>query len=1416
MLKVKLFVFFLICVFNSHSQNAVGFEHLSTENGLSQNDVNTIYQDELGYMWFGTHDGLNRYDGYKFTVFKPEPNNPKSISSILVWDIAPNKGGDFWVATTGQGLNYYHSSTENFTRFKHNKEDSSSLASDHVSSIFKDSKNRLWIGTNQGIDVIDTTKPLDSVTFKHLEIKIPNYLSKESTNYYCIFEDSNNQIWAGGNQGLFKLTKNQKGEDFFKLVNHLIGLPNMPVRSLAEDNLNRLIIGSGGGLYSYYPYGIAQRVRWLSGGFFKKIITDNNYIWGAKTDGLLYYKTGKRKDPPVLINNFRYNPNNPATSLSNNLVSSLYQDRSGIVWVGVDGGGVNKFNPEIKQFKLIQKTGAPNSLTGNNIRTIFEDSNKTLWIGTEGNGLNMQRYGENENHFTSIGSSQFAFDLSEITIAGKKKLLIGSQGSIGLFELDITDPKKEFTNKDVKQLSNISSSVFSVLTDSSKNIWIGTYNSGVHRWLATDVPGEYKKDNLFYNIHQKNSISNDIIRDIIEDEQGNIWFATAKGLSKLPKDEINKKNPQFIVYKNNPDDAFSLSYDYILTVFQSKSGDIWLGTFGGGLNKLVTTKDNKVKFISFSEKQGLPNNVVKSILEDNHGNLWLSTNKGLSKFNIEDKTFKNYDVNDGLQSHEFGEVAAFKRKNGEMLFGGVNGFNKFFPEKIKDNSTLPETVITNFSIFNKPVGIGKEIGNRVILKQSINNTKKIDLKYKENSFSFEFASLHYAAPSKNQFAYKLEGFDKDWIYTKADMRFATYTNLESGLYTLKVKASNNDGIWDETPVELQINVTPPFYRTNLAILIYIMLFIMGLFAFRRFTIIGSSKKHKLELDVLEKGQQEQIQQLKLEFFTNISHEFRTPLTLIKGPIEYLLKKGPNVKPEKAKEQYQLMLKNTDYLLRLVNQLLDYRKMDKGKMELTVSQTNIVEFIREIGEPFQFLSSKNNINFNIKSEAELITTWIDPDAIEKVINNLLSNAFKFTPKGGSISLNIFRGQNFEVPDGFKTKIDKANYTIIQVKDTGKGIPKNKLDLIFERFYSEKGSKKSKYEGSGIGLSFAKKLIELHQGSIDVVSNATDGSNFIIWIPRYKETYENINGIGFRDATETYAHLNQLNEDSHAIGLIDEIVEKNISKTRSKLPALLIVDDSADIRLIIRNGLEDLYDIYEAENGERGFELAKKILPNVILTDVLMPVMGGIEFCDKLKNAQETSHIPVVMLTAKISQEWEIEGLKTGADAYIRKPFNMEVLELKLNNIVKQRDKLRKRFNREITLQPKEITVTSVDETFLKKAIEIVEKHMMNTEFSVEFLVKEMNLSRSNLYLKLKELTGLTSGEFIRNIRLKRAVQLLKNSDLSVKEIMYMTGFNTASYFSKCFKKQFGVIPSKFIRNEESSSKEEDQEEKNKPK
>ncbi|NIJ44534.1 signal transduction histidine kinase/ligand-binding sensor domain-containing protein/DNA-binding response OmpR family regulator [Wenyingzhuangia heitensis] len=1390
--SLALLLLLLTCVTNIWAQAPYNFDRITTRNGLSQSDINTIHQDKKGFMWFGTHDGLNKFDGYDFTTYKPNINNKKSIGSNLIYKIISDKDDNLWIGTTGKGVDFFDKSTGEFHHIKHDKNDPNSLSSDYVNSIFIDNKDNLWVGTANGLNVAslkNKQKPLKFTSYNLVNGKINSSLYMSSI--YSIYQDKQNQIWVGSSKGFFMLSRDSMGEIYFKCINEQIGLPYGPVNSIIEDQFGKLLIGSGMGLYVYRSKPTLKKVKQLYSGFISVVVVDkNNNIWAGSNYGLVTYKNNDKNRYPVKDYHYLYNPKNDK-SISKNVIKSIHIDKTGIIWIGTQGGGINKIDTSRKGFRVIKNNLDPKSLSYDNVRAFYEDEQQNLWIGTEGGGVNIALKNSNYQSFIKINNFRKCFVITKLK--SQNKILFGTESNPGLYELDLSKVKDltKITKNDIKEVSEITNSVFSILEDSSQNLWIGTYNNGLHRWLKKPDGSGYIKDNLVHNENNSDGLSNNIIRKIYEDSEHNIWFGTADGLSKLPKSQINALNPKFINYKNIPTDKTSISHNYILEITESSNHELWIGTLGGGINKLITPlNQNIAEFTNYSEDDGLANNVIKGILEDSANNMWISTNKGLSRFKPEEGIFKNYDVNDGLQANEFQELAAIKRKNGELVFGGINGFNVFYPKTIIDNPYKAKAVITQFSISNQPVHRGQEFNGRVLFNKMIHETDLLELKHNENSFSFEFAALHYSAPEKNKFAYRLDGFDTKWIYTTSKKRFATYTNLAPGKYTLRIKASNNDGIWEESKEEIKIIITPPFWKTTTAYVLYCLLISLILFLFWKNIIARAEQKHLSELEVIEKNKQDELQNLKLEFFTNISHEFRTPLTLIKGPLDFLQKKGLQIKPETHEEQLKLIQKNTNYLLRLVNQLLDFRKMNQGKTTLVMRNSNIVNFIQEVAEPFQFLVHKKNINFNLHTPEQNIYSWFDHDAIEKIINNLLSNAYKFTPKDGSINVFV---------------LHENDQVIIKVIDSGIGIAQHQMKNIFERYYTKKDKNENNPTGIGIGLAFTKNLVELHQGNIEVISEKGKGTEFIITLPTQKEAYSDNPSIVCKEDTDGDYNTRSSEMESFAIDVSDDVTDQTLSNNRTnELPILLIVDDNEDIRTFIRHSLEDEYKIYEAENGLQGFETAIKIIPNVIITDLVMHIMDGMELCEKLKTTVTTSHIPILILSAKLSQEIELQGLKNGADDYIRKPFDMEVLNLKLKNITKKRALLRKRFNREVNLKPAEVTVTSADERFLKQVIEIIDKHMSNTEFSVEMLVNEIGQSRSNLYLKLKEITGLSSSEFIRSIRLKRAMQLFDSTDLPVKEVMYKTGFSTASYFSKCFKKQFGAKPSDYLNKKKGNS------------
>jgi signal transduction histidine kinase/DNA-binding response OmpR family regulator len=816
------------------------------------------------------------------------------------------------------------------------------------------------------------------------------------------------------------------------------------------------------------------------------------------------------------------------------------------------------------------------------------------------------------------------------------------------------------------------------------------------------------------------------------------------------------------------------------------------------------------QFIHYTEKDGLPNDVINGILEDMQGNLWLSTNNGLSKFDPETTSFRNYDVNDGLQSNQFNHGAYCRNTNGEMFFGGTNGFNAFHPDSIKDNPYIPNIVITDFQIFNESVVINNidvpESKNEYSLPKHISTLEEIELTYKENAFSFEFAALDYRSPQKNRYAYMMEGFENDWNYTNSKRRFVTYTNLDPGSYVFKVKGTNNDQIWNEEGTSIKIIITPPWWKTTWAYSAYVLLFFLTLYSLRKYDMKRQRLKHDLELEHIHAEKLEELNRIKSRFFANISHEFRTPLTLITGPVKQMLLgefRG------NLKEQYRMILRNGHRLLRLVNQLLDFSRLESGGMKLQVALINVIKYIKGLVLSFSSLAERNKITLKFDSEVESIMGYFDRDKLEKIISNLLSNAFKFTPKQGKIEVRIRVHKAFsdKINNTFLTdhnvslqqspfKILNSDFVNITISNTGPGIPQDQMNKIFDRFYQVDDSVTRRQEGSGIGLALTKELVEIHHGKIDLQCSRTGQSTlttFTVSLPLTKDHFkpeEIIQESILENTKELKAE-----EIDKVIVEREESGETLLTQKKSA-PTLLIVEDNPDVTSYIRSFMEKDYRIVDASNGEVGFKKAIDKVPDLIISDVMMPEKDGFELCQKLKSDQRTSHIPVILLTAKADMDSKIEGLEYGADDYIAKPFEDKELQIRSNNLIEQRRQLRDHFRKELVFNPAKITVNSIDEQFLDKVNKHIEQHMDDMEYTVEKLSYDIGMSRQHLNRKLHSLTDHSARDFIRSMRLRRAAQLLQKRNDMITQIAYQVGFNNLSYFTKCFRKQFGQSPSQY--------------------
>ena len=1365
----------------------VRFEHITTEEGLSENVINCIFQDSRGFMWIGTDDGLNRFDGYNFEIFRSDGDREGAINSNIIYDIAEDSRGDLWIGTTGWGINHFDPITEKFSEYRASPSDPNSLIHDHIMSLYVDTRDRVWVGTFDGLSIITpSSSDRDSLTFYSIKLDVDG----QRFTVEDIIEDPSGVLWLATTIGLFTVELVDDGHELTR-VSCCEG-PDNSVEALTIDADGWLVVVTKQGLFQQKTQGKSPRFKkGLNDGLNSSIaVDDQGNLWAGGLNGLFKYSVDEQSSYSEQIQ-FTAQRENP-TSLNDNVVRCIYKDQFGIIWVGTGGGGINKFDPDRKPFFHLGMDLVRDGRRYTKIRSIVRDQSNLLWIGTEGGGLFKEFRNSEEGAepgFRSIGLSHSIFVLEEVHDSKGIRLLAGSPVQPFLQEVRVAGSEHEISNVDSMRWS-----VFSLLQDRDSTLWLGSYNWGLFR-----KENEKNRYEQFVNHPEdRTSLANNIVRSVIQDRGGHIWIGTANGLSILPAFQTRASKPAFINYHYVAGDSTSLSHNYILDLHQSKGGEIWIGTFGGGVLRVLDPNAiSDLTFLRYDTDSGLPNNTIKCIEEDDDGNLWMASNRGLSKLNPITDKIENYSITDGLQGSEFLEGASFKDEDGRLYFGGVNGINVFNPAEIYPDTDAPILLFTKLTVNGQEIHPGQKVGRRVILDKSISSASHITLRSGQNDFSIEFAGIHSDNPKQHQYEYFLEGYHEQWVKTPADNRYATFTNLRHGNYVLNVRVSNGDGVWVKEPTSLEIKILPPVWLTWYAYLFYALLIGLALLLYRRFTFISIVEKNRLTLKNMEREKLEELNQMKLRFFTNISHELRTPLTLIIAPLENILEKGRQISAEQLQLNYHYMIKNAKYLLRLVNQLLDFRKLDQGSINLKVGRADLASFIHETTEAFQFLADKKNIHLKTTSSDEQIYTHFDPDVIEKVIYNLLSNAFKFNETGATISVDVTES-NQEVEGLISSIIE------IRVVDNGPGIAAKNADLIFQRFYKDPEQHENK-NGTGIGLAYTKSLVELHRGTIELKSVLGGGSTFIVKLPRNKEAYlkseiDQFHVQQFEPSREPLDYL----YDEELKTVLRGPQESVVAKTEEELPILLFVDDNRDIRDFIKTGFRDDFRIVLATNGQEGLEASQALVPDIVVSDVMMPVMDGIELCHSLKTNALTSHIPVLLLTAKSTSENTLEGLEIGADAYVVKPFKLDILRAQLKNIYLQRERLKQRFRQELILEPKDVTVTSVDEEFLKNAVTIVREHMSDSEFNVEALVQAIHISRSNLYLKLKALTGQSSSEFIRSIRLKRAVQLLEESNYTIKEVMYMTGFSTASYFSKCFKKQVGMVPSDYIRQKRNAA------------
>jgi len=1301
------------------------FKNLSIRNGLSQNTVNAILQDRKGFMWLGTKDGLNRYDGLSFRKFKHDAANPRSIGNSFITSLYEDFNGNIWVGTDA-GVYIYYPEKEAFEEFDCQSLEKTRIERS-VSMIAGDKQGRVWIAVEaQGMFCYDARQKL-----------LRNYpLSEISSNIKCFTFDSGGTLWLGFyGDGLYY------SKDNLATV-HPYGSPEDGKREFEGGVITKIVQGNYNCLYIGSVKEGVSELNLTSGQVRNLLAIDesgesifcrdllpysDNELWIGTESGIYIYNL--RTAQFIHLRASLYD----SYSLSDNAIYALYKDREEGLWIGSYFGGVDYYPRQYTYFAKYYPKNIANSLHGKRVREFCRADDGTLWIGTEDGGLNHFNPKTKEFHFfePSAGFTNIhglCMDGSHLWVGTFSKGLRVIDTRTGVVLRTYTEGHTSHSLND--------NSIFSICRTSAGEIYLGTL-FGLLRYNRT-------QDN-FDRIPELNG---KFVYDIKEDSYGNLWLATyANGAYCYDVSARRWKN-----YVFDAEDEKSLPYDKVLSVFEDSYRQIWLTTQGGGF--CLFHPDTET-FTRYGLKDGLPNDVVYQIVEDDDRFLWLTTNNGLVRFDPKTMEMKVFSTANGLPTNQFNYRSGFKDEAGNIYLGSINGFVAFDPRTFAENRQVPAVAITDFLLFNKEVPVGETDSP---LKSSITFSDKVVLTADQNSFSFRIAALSYQAPRMNKLMYKLEGFDEGWL-TIGESPLVTYSNLGYGDYVFKVKASNSDGVWNEQETSLHLSILPPFYLSGWAYCFYV-LFFMGclvcvIFYFKR----RNYRKQHRQMEMLEQEKEREVYHAKIDFFTNVAHEIRTPLTLIKGPLEnIILKKEVD---SETKEDLYIMKQNTERLLNLTNQLLDFRKTETRGFRLNFTECDVVAVLRETYLRFTSLAKQKGLDFILELPQECFMADVNQEALTKIISNLLNNGVKYASTYLRISLET----------------DEKVFHIRTFND-GEMIPDTMKEEIFKPFV-RLDKEDEVTTGTGIGLALSRSLAELHQGSL-MMEKGEEVNCFCLTLP--------VN----QDSTITLLAENVSQVEENSCGW-----EQEETDTKEKKPMILVVEDNPDMLAFIRKQLTTEYSVLTAMNGIEALAVLDNHYVNLVVSDVMMPQMDGFELCKTIKLDLSYSHIPVVLLTAKTNIQSKIEGLELGADAYIEKPFSVEYLLANISSLIHNREKLRQTFAKSPFVAANTMALTKADEEFIWKLNDIIQANLHNPEFSMEDMADALKMSRSSFYRKIKGVLDLSPNEYLRLERLKQAAQLLKEGKSRVNEICYTVGFNSPSYFSKCFLKQFGVLPKDFI-------------------
>lgn len=1361
----------------SAQNNQIRFEHLSVEDGLSQRFVLEVVADCQGFLWVATEDGLNRFNGYDFKIFRHDPHDPNSLGGNVLRQTLESHALDqhkLWISTVGGGLSCLDLTTETFINYLHDPQDSTSISSNSVwiieETVFQGRRD-LWVGVIGGLDRLDYT----TGEFSHYQL---------GSMITALFQDGRGTLWAGtASHGLQRY--DPESDTFTAYMND----PGNP-SSLSWDNVDEIFEDSDGTLW----------IGTFGGGL-------DRMDSGAESGGIPRFT------------HFVHDPSDP-TSISGNAVEYLYEDQLGNFWVSTANSGLDVLNRQTGKFTRYPTTDDnPHHIGSDIIFSACEDRSGVLWFGHV-NGLSkwipqkgvFRQYDESTTGGDALGHEWVT--CVRPSREGEEDVVWVGTLSKGLCRYDRSSEQAVWYQHDPDDPTSLPhNSVLNIVAIDSQRLLVGTY-----RGLSIlDVRAE-QFSTYHYKPDQPNAVYDDMIFSMAQGPTGRIWIGTANTLVEFEVEttqfkhmesmrayavqeaqtdvenylwagdfrrgllRIDLKSGEEVWYQHNPHDPESIASNLIDALLPAKLDGVdvlWVGTMNG----LDRYDYSTGKFKHYTMDHGLPHNHINSIAEDTHGGLWITTKIGMSHFDPMTGEINSYWQEDGLPGDGYEFDSGYCSAWGEVFIGGTKGLVSFYPDSLIFNNEPPHVVLTDIKLAHESIPVKSanepeaEVG--FFLSKAVPYLDELTFSHDDKIISFTFAALDFRSPQKNQYAYFMEGFEDDWNYTTASQREVTYTNLDPGEYVFRVKASNNDGVWNEEGVALDVFIMPPWWGTRMAYLGYFLGIIAITIAIWSAQASRMRLRHQVELEHLAAEHYHELDEHKSRFMANISHEFRTPLTLILGPVSNLL---AQFKEREIRDDLRLIQSQAKRLLELVVQLLDISKLEDKRMILKASEQNIVPLLNGLIRSFSSLAERKEVEIKFEAEHENIQLFVEREALVKIINNLLSNAFKFTQAGDKVKVSL------EVKS--ESPLSSDGEVTIRVADSGIGIPADHLDKVFERFHQVDATETRQWGGSGIGLSLTRELVELHKGTIGVESRAGKGTVFSINLPRGKAHL----------APHEIALTAYSTEDSSPPATQDQLAEHVHIQGEVTLPAtqplLLIVEDNRDVRKFIRSYLEDSYECHEAEDGQDGLKQVFELMPDLVISDIMMPRLDGLDFCRHLKTDERTSHIPVLMLTAKADMGSKVQGLKTGADAYLTKPFDATELKTRVKNLIDQRQTLRERFQREFNLIPSDLDISSMDHRFLERLVSTITNNLSESGFKVEDLSRQLFMSRQQLNRKLKGLTGRTTVEFIRLIRLKRAALLLGNNQGSITEIAYQVGFSNPSHFSRSFHQEYGKTPTQF--------------------